>query len=84
MFFSHLARIIAWLAFLFGLANLAIGIAIATGYIGPYEAAVARYTGAETSGDAIDRSLYVLLFAIALGAIAEMSFNLRKSANAQR
>lgn len=83
MFFSHLARIIAWIGFLIGLANLAIGIAIAAGIIGPYEAALARYTGTETSGQAIDRSIYLLLGAIALGSIAEMSFNLRKRVNTQ-
>lgn len=84
MLFSHLARIIAWLALIFGLANLALGLSIANELIGPYEEALARYTSADSSGEVINMASYMLLFAIALGTVAEISSHLRKMSNPQQ
>ncbi|MBB2674530.1 UNVERIFIED_ORG: diacylglycerol kinase family enzyme [Rhizobium esperanzae] len=74
MIFTKLARIVAWLALIAGAGQLAIGVGIASEFLGPYDAALARYApGAANSGDVIDRGLYVLIFAISLGALAEIS-----------
>ncbi|HEV8693799.1 MAG TPA: hypothetical protein VGQ93_06390 [Lysobacter sp.] len=81
MIFTHLARLVAVLAFVLGAFRVLLGLAIATGYIGPYEAALARYTTASSSGEIIDKGLIVILLAIALGTLAEISFSVRKGSN---
>ena len=78
MFFTHLARLVAVIGFVFGVLRVLFGLGIATGYMGPYEAALARFTTASSSGEIIDRGIIVILFAIALGALAEISFSVRK------
>ncbi|MBX5132541.1 hypothetical protein HJB80_07675 [Rhizobium lentis] len=80
MIFTKLARIVAWLALILGASQMLIGFAIAAEALGPYEQALARYApGAANSGAVIDRGLYVLIFAIALGALAEISRSVRGS-----
>ncbi|WP_245424949.1 hypothetical protein [Rhizobium sp. M10] len=55
------------------------GIGIATEILGPYEEALRRYGGrAESSGAIIDRGVYALLVAIALGTLAEIGIALRR------
>ena len=82
MFFTHTTRIVAILAFAFGIFRVLLGFGIAEGVIGPYEAALARYAGgASSSGDVIDSGFYVIAFAIALGTLAEISFAARKAAD---
>lgn len=76
--FSNIARILATLALILGLFQLAIGIAIASGTIGPYEQALARYTSASSSGEVIDRATLVIVFAVALGTLAEIGRAIRK------
>ena len=79
MIFTHLARLIAIAAFVLGLIQLLLGIAIATELIGPYEAALARYAGrASSSGQVINEGMYIILFAVGLGTLAEISFSMRK------
>lgn len=78
MFFAHAARVLAVLALLVGLAQLALGFSIATGMVGPYDEALARYTTANSSGEVIDRGIYLAVFAIALGTLAEIGLTLRK------
>jgi hypothetical protein len=78
MIFTNLARIVAWLALVFGALRLAVGYGIATRSLGEYGAALARYApDASSSGEVIDRAIYVIIFAIALGTLAEISFNVR-------
>lgn len=78
MFFSNLARLLAITCFIVGLLQIAIGFLIATGVVGPYETALARYTSSSSSGQAIDNGIYVAIVAIALGTLAEISFSVRK------
>jgi len=82
MFFSYAARIVAVLAFLFGLYDCVTGLLIANGAIGPADQALARYLPASpTTGAAIDKGIYAILFAVALGVMAEISFSLRRTKN---
>lgn len=80
--FSNISRILATLAFIIGLFRLGLGFAIATEVIGPYEQALARYTGASSSGAVIDQSIYVIVFALALGTLAEIGRSVRKLSEA--
>ncbi|EJC82490.1 hypothetical protein Rleg4DRAFT_4205 [Rhizobium leguminosarum bv. trifolii WSM2297] len=79
MIFTHIARVITFLAVIFGALQLAIGFGIATEFFGPYAAALARYApGAANSGEVINRGTYALLLAVALGTLVEISFNIRR------
>lgn len=78
MIFTHLARLVAVLAFVLGAFRVLWGLGIATEYLGPYEAALARYTRRSSSGQMIDEGLIVILLSIALGTLAEISFSMRK------
>ncbi|RFB94780.1 hypothetical protein B5K08_09890 [Rhizobium leguminosarum bv. trifolii] len=79
MIFTNLARIVSWLALVFGALRFTTGIAIATKTLGEYDAALARYApGAANVGEVIDRGFYVIVFAIALGTLAEISFSARR------
>jgi hypothetical protein len=81
MIFTNLARIVSWLALVFGAIRFATGIAIATRMLGEYDTALARYApGAANVGEVIDRGFYVIIFAIALGTLAEISFSARRRA----
>jgi len=78
MIFTRLAQLVAFAALAFGAFNILMGFAIATGYVGPYEAALARYSTASSSGQLIDKGFVAILFAIALGTMAEISVAMRK------
>lgn len=78
MFFTHLARVVAVIVFMLAVFRVLLGLAVAAGYMGPYEAALARYTTAPSSGRMVDTGLYAILFAIALGTLAEISISVRK------
>jgi hypothetical protein len=69
---------VATLALVLGLFQLGLGFAIATGMIGPYEQAVARYTTASSSGEAIDEAFLVIVSALALGTLSEIGRSVRK------
>jgi hypothetical protein len=75
MFFSKLARLIAIVAFVLGLFGILLGIAIAMELVGPYEAALARYTGSLSSGQVIVGGIFTIVIAVALGTLAEISFS---------
>ena len=77
MIFTHLARLLSIAAVLFGLYQVLLGLAIATEFIGPYQAALARYTTKLSSGQVIGAGTYKILVAIALGTLAEISFSMR-------
>jgi len=78
MLFTRLTRAVAVIGLVLGTFRALLGLAIATGYIGPYEAALARYTAASSSGEVIDKGLIMILLAIVLGTLAEISFSVRK------
>jgi hypothetical protein len=78
MIFSILARLLAIAALVIGLYRVLLGFAIVTEFLGPEDkAALARYTSA-SSGQLIDRGIYTILVAVALGTLAEISFSIRK------
>ncbi|ACE92031.1 hypothetical protein RHECIAT_CH0003083 [Rhizobium etli CIAT 652] len=80
MIFTNLAKIVAWIVLVGSVMRIITGIGIATEILGPYEEALRRYGGrAESSGVIIDRGVYALLVAIALGALAEISRSVRGS-----
>jgi hypothetical protein len=80
MFFSKSARILAVAAIVFGLLlRILMGFTVAG--IEPKEErefARARYIGSKSTGQAIDQGIYTILFAIALGTLAEMSFQIKR------
>jgi len=81
MIFTRLITIFAWLLFAGSVIKLATGLGIATEFLGPYEQALRRYGGiAENSGAIIDRAMYGLMIALALGTLGEISAHLRTSA----
>lgn len=80
MIFTKFARVVAWIVLVGSVMRIVTGIGIATEILGPYEEALRRYGGrAESSGAIIDRGVYALLIAIALGALAEISSSVRSS-----
>lgn len=79
--FSYLSRILATLALLLGAAQLALGVAIAWGAMGPREAALARYTGASSTGEVINEAVMILVGALVVGTLAEIAFALKRATN---
>jgi hypothetical protein len=78
--FSQIARVVAILGFFGGLAQVALGLGIATGFIGPYEVVLARYTTASSSGEVIDIGTRAALIGLALGVLAEIGLAVRRRA----
>jgi hypothetical protein len=76
--FSTLSRIIATLALILGVAQLALGVAIAWGAMGPREQALARYTSETTTGAVINEAVLVIAVALALGTLGEIGAAVRK------
>ena len=79
MMFTHLGRIVAFLALLIGVWQVVFGFMIAFDVIGPPEAALARYFPSKykTTGQVIDRGWYIILFGIAFGILTEISYSVR-------
>lgn len=78
MFFTHLGRIVAFLALAIGIWMIVGGVMIASEVIGPYEEALARYFPSKgSSGAVIDRVVYIIIFSIALGILTEIRSALR-------
>lgn len=77
MFFTRLARIVAFVALVLGVGRIATAIAIVEGGLGPE--ALARYLpGPASPGEAIDKGALYVVAAIALGTLAEISARLQK------
>ena len=83
MFFSHGARVIAVLGLIFGALQVLMGFAIANGWGGIGEDDLSRYTTAPTTGAVIDRGIYMILAAFALGTLAEIGLAARKNNRGQ-
>ena len=79
VFFSHVARVIAILALVLGILQLMVALSIANEWMGLSAADLGRYTGAATTGQAIDRDIYQILGALALGTLAEIGLANRKN-----
>ena len=75
MLFTRVGRVVAYFALAVGILTAVTGLFIALGFIGPNDAALARYfPRAGSTGAVIDRGLYTALFGIALGILTEISF----------
>ena len=79
MFFTHVGRVLAVLIFLYALTMIGTGLFLAFEVGGePMREAVPRYFPRyKTSGEIITRGQYVLLVAVALGVLTEISYSLR-------
>ena len=76
MFFTRAARVLAWLAIIYAVVRIALAVfVIQSGD----PSLVHRYIGSGTTGQAIDRALYVLVFGIALGVLADISRSVAKA-----
>lgn len=78
MFFSHVARVVAVLALVMSIIEVLMGLSIANEWIGS-AADLDRYTTAATTGQLIDRGIYKILVAVALGTLAEIGLASRKN-----
>lgn len=83
MFFSHGARIIAALGLIFGILEVLMGFSIANGWGGINKDDLGQYTTAPTTGALIDRGIYVLIAAFALGTLAEIGLAMRRNNRGQ-
>jgi hypothetical protein len=79
VFFSHVARVIAVLALVFGALQVLMGLSIANEWLGLSAADLGRYTTAATTGEVINRGTYLILGAVALGTLAEIGLANRKN-----
>jgi hypothetical protein len=77
MFFTHLGRVVAILVLVLGISQIALGMLIAFEVIGPYERALARYSSKSSSGQVINTGTYMVLVAVALGILTEISYALK-------
>ncbi|MBB4189360.1 hypothetical protein GGE07_006042 [Sinorhizobium terangae] len=74
--FSYAARLVAIVALVAGLWQIVLGLVISTGYLDPD--LVSRFTTVSSLGEAIDEGLYWIMFAVALGTLAEIGLAVRK------
>ncbi|WP_134078206.1 hypothetical protein [Rhodovulum visakhapatnamense] len=70
MFFTKTAKAIAWLMVVLGGSHAVLGFAMAI--LGD-QAMAPRYLGTDTTGEAIDEGLKVLLIGAVVGMLAEIS-----------
>lgn len=78
MFFTTCGRIVAWVAFVAGLSRIGLSL-LALASDDP--TLVARhYLGSRKIGEYIDQGIYVVLFAIGLGILTEISRNIAAQA----
>lgn len=71
--YTKLGRVVAALALMVGVFHLALGVGIASGFL---PEASRAYLGNKTTGETIDQSVYVIVFAIILGILTEISRSL--------
>lgn len=82
MFFSKFARVVAALVLVVGASQVLMGFSIASGWMGA-DVDFGRYTTAATTGELIDRGVYRILIALALGTLAEIGLAIQKSNRGQ-
>jgi hypothetical protein len=68
----------AFAALVFGVMQILIGVGISQGMIGSIEEALSRYSTPLPTETHIEQGIYKILFAIALGTLAEISFAARR------
>ncbi|TIN70478.1 MAG: hypothetical protein E5Y30_15835 [Mesorhizobium sp.] len=70
MFFTKLARVIAWVFVIFGGLRAAVGF---TAAFTENPALVARYLGSGSVGENIDKGVLYFLIGVAAGMVADIS-----------
>ena len=80
MLFTKLGRFAAWIMLLLGSSRLIMGFLVAWQFddVESRAAATRRYIGSGTSGEAIEQGFIVILIAIAVGILVEISSNLNR------
>ena len=82
MFF--IGRIVAWLALIFGVLRIGIGLFVASmDDAASRAAAAARYLGSSTSGEAIDQGFKIALFGLVLGILVKIGRAVSSSSSAK-
>ena len=81
MFFSHVARILAVLALVLGVFQIVSGYDLVASNVSSADSFLRRSD--LSPGEWVDRGVYKVLFAIALGTLAEVSFAVRKASQQQ-
>ncbi|MCA1439976.1 hypothetical protein I6F07_07005 [Ensifer sp. IC4062] len=74
--FSYAARLVAIVALVAGVWQIALGLVISTAYLDPD--ALSWFTTASSLDQAIDEGLYWIVFGIAFGTLAEIGLAVRK------
>lgn len=77
MFFTRFGYVVAIIILTFGVLQIGVGILAATTDIQVNEAGIPM-VGNKTSGQTIDSGVYKMLFAMALGILAEISRSIGK------
>jgi len=76
MFFIRLAQAVAWIGFIFGIMRVIMGFVVAN-----VPELQSRHLGANTSGEAIDKGVLVILVAIVIGVLAQIGQSVTKLAS---
>lgn len=76
LFFTRLGAVLAWVALVLGAMRLGPGLVVA--WNDPPPASVVRLLGSGTSGHAIDQGIMMILFAVGLGMLTEISRSVRR------
>ena len=71
MFFTRVGRIIAYLALVLGVLRTAMGFVGAS--TSDYQAFAQRYLGTETTGEAINQGMIMILIAVVVGVLTDIS-----------
>jgi hypothetical protein len=82
VFFTKFGYVIAIIALIFGVLQIAMGIHAINMPAQLNEAGIPML-GNKTSGQTIDSGIYKMLFAVALGILAEISRSVRKKDKAE-
>ena len=77
MFFTYLGVLVAVLAFILGVLQIAMGFDLTTANLP--DAEIRQYLGSKTTGQAIDRGFLYILFSIVLGVLTDISRSIAKS-----
>lgn len=78
MFFTRMTWVAAFGTLVFGVLQILVGIGIGQGMIGSLEETLSQYAGPLATGRQIEQGIYKVLFAIAMGTLAEISFAARR------
>lgn len=82
LFFTRLGMVLAWLALVLGAMRLGPGLVVAWSDTPP--SAAVKLMGSGTSGHAIDQGILMILLAVTLGTLTEVSRAVRQYGTGNR